>query len=97
MATQNNRIVRLGENRHPVDELADVREQMRGLKEREQELRETILGGGCTKVGARFSASVTRTKVQRLDSEAVRREFGLAVLRPFLRDSETVIVKLKER
>jgi hypothetical protein len=38
-------------NRHPVDELADVREELRRLEAREKELREMLLADGADLIG----------------------------------------------
>ncbi len=46
-------------NRHPADELADTRAQLRGLKEREAELRAELLDRrGDELVGETFAAQV---------------------------------------
>lgn len=38
-------------NRHRVDELSDVRSEMKRLKAREEEIRDLILGGRCEPCG----------------------------------------------
>ena len=47
-------------NRHPVDELADVRAERRRVEEREKELRRALLAEGASLVGDAWAASVTR-------------------------------------
>jgi hypothetical protein len=84
-------------NRHPVDELADVRAQMRQLKEREDALRRTILAGGCSLVGDEFEAAITKKTANRLDQAAAVRELGMKLLLPFMIRSEITAIRVKER
>jgi hypothetical protein len=65
-------------NRHVVDELADIREAIRRLEEREGELRAYILDHPHDRVGDDHIAAVVNSdRHQRLASEAVDLE-GLA-------------------
>lgn len=84
-------------NRHPIDELADVRAELKRLKAREAELRDVILAGGCELVGDQFEASVRETKSERIDVEALRREMGTKALAPYMRESTTCTIRVVER
>jgi hypothetical protein len=59
-------------NRHPVDELAHVREKIAILKERERELRRLILDGSCGLVGEQYQASVTTSLSRKIDPNLLR-------------------------
>lgn len=86
-----------GTNRHPVDELADVRAEMRRLKEREAELRTMIIEDRCTHSGAEFAVDIRTSEQERVDTAAVWREFGIDVLRArkLVRTVEFKFVKLR--
>ncbi len=84
-------------NRAPADELVDVREKIRYLKDREEFLRGRMLAGECSLVGDDFEVVISKTKSERLDTAAIKREFGLATLRPFLTTVETCFVKTRKR
>lgn len=84
-------------NRHPVNELADIRAEMRRLKAREDEIRETILGGSCGLSGDQHDADVHVTTTERVDTTALRKEMGLERLRPFLRKSEVRTIRISQR
>ena len=82
-------------NRHPVDELADVRAEVARLKDREDTLRKLIIDGECGMRGDDFLATVTTARTERLDTKAVREAFEPEVLKPFIRTSEITTVKTK--
>jgi hypothetical protein len=75
-------------NRAPPDELADVRERIKVLKRREE-----VFG----LVGDEYEAVVTRSKSERIDAALIKKELGLAFLRPFLATTELIVVKTKRR
>lgn len=82
-------------NRHPVDELADVRSEIKSLQAREAEIRALIIGEGCTLDGHEFEASVSTSTALKLDTAGVRKEFGDERLRPWLKPASTVTVRVK--
>jgi hypothetical protein len=82
-------------NRHPADELADVRAEIRELKAREDELRDILLDEKADRVGVQFKAVVTDWDRQRFDHEAASCHFGWEALAPFYRKTTFKTVKLK--
>ncbi len=82
-------------NRHPVDELADVRTEIKTLQAKEAELRDLIIAEGCDLEGEEFEANVSRVESLKLDTKAVRKEFGDERLRAFLKPSEVLTVRVK--
>jgi hypothetical protein len=72
-------------NRHPVDELADLRKQMRQIEQRHEELRDLIISGACSLVGDEHAATLKVRTSQRVDIKDLRRAFGKAV-EPFVRE-----------
>jgi hypothetical protein len=83
-------------NRHPVDELADIRAQIRELKAKEDDLRSVILAGNCSLLGCEYKAAISKHSVSRLDQAAAVRELGMERLRPFMTNSEFTVVKVTE-
>lgn len=84
-------------NRHPVDELGEVRAEIKRLEARERELREAVLRGECDKLGEDYRATIKEHVRNSLDSAAVRAEFGAERLRPFFRESVVYQVVVEER
>lgn len=73
-------------NRHPADELAEVRAEIRTLKDREGVLRGELLE--CSKVGVDFVARFVPYRRRRLDFRALEKHFGADVLEPFMVETE---------
>jgi hypothetical protein len=84
-------------NRHPADELADVRTEIKALQERESRLRAALLDGDCGPEGDDFVARFVTLKQSRLDVEEVKKHFGMATLKPFFTDKEVQQVRLEAR
>ncbi|MGY3615696.1 hypothetical protein [Bradyrhizobium sp. USDA 10063] len=82
-------------NRKPPDELADVRERIRELKAREDELRDMLIAGACDPIGDDYAATISKVKSERIDSTKLRKELGLQFLRPYLVPSESTVVKVE--
>jgi hypothetical protein len=72
-------------NRHPVDELADLRKHKHQIEERIEQLRELIISGACGLVGDEHAATLKVRTRQRVDIKELRRAFGEAV-GPFVRE-----------
>jgi hypothetical protein len=83
-------------NRHPADELADVRTELKALQTREAELRNVLLTEGADRQGVGYVAVVITVKQERLDVSAVRKHFGGA-LGPFMVGQEVRQVRLSAR
>ena len=81
-------------NRHPVDELADLRKQKHQTEQRIEELRELIISGACSLVGDEHAATLEERTSQRVDIKKLRREFGEA-LTPFLREHRATRVNTR--
>jgi hypothetical protein len=73
-------------NRHPVDELADFRKQLRQIKQRIEELRELIISGACGLVGDEHAATLKVPTSRRVDIKELQREFGEEAVAPFVRE-----------
>ena len=82
-------------NRHPVDELADIRAEIKRLETREAELKTALAADGCNLDGDEFEASVSRISAERVDTAALRKHLGEDGIRPFLKRSETVTLRIK--
>jgi hypothetical protein len=83
--------------RHPVDQLADIRAEIKLLKQREEALRSEVLASPEDLSGDENEATVCETAVERVDLDLMKRELGLLFLRPFLRQQVQISVRLKQR
>ena len=84
------------QNRHPADQLADVRAEIRALQQREDELRRQLVESGDL-TGAEWKAQIVNRTQERLDCDAVIKHFGKTALQPFLKRLEFEQVYLKRR
>lgn len=91
----SDRLARIS-NRKPADELADVRERMKALREREAILREQMISGDVDLTGDSYEVIISKTKTEKVDTAAMKRELGLKALRPFLTTVESTFVKLRK-
>jgi hypothetical protein len=67
-----------GDNRHPADQLSDVRARIKELEQEEAGLRSYLLRHPDDLVGSEYVAIVTYKRV--LDMESLRQEVGDAVI-----------------
>lgn len=81
-------------NRHPVDELADVRKQIKTLQKHEQILRDRILSGEYGLIGDEYEAAVAIQRREMLDTKEIKSRLSLEVLSRFVRTLDVTIVKL---
>ena len=87
----------VGPNRHPADELGDVRERIAEFKEREAELREILIAAtDAERIGDEWIAHVSEQHKRLLDREALTEHFGAEALQPFMRESVVTMLKLKD-
>lgn len=68
---------RKSSNRHPVDRLSDVREQIKLLEAEEKSLRQAIIDTGDT-VGLEYVAMIKSNEQKRLDRPTLDATFGKA-------------------
>ncbi|MEY9183137.1 hypothetical protein ABIG06_004718 [Bradyrhizobium sp. USDA 326] len=81
-------------NRHPVDQLADVRAEIKLLREREQQLRAEILRTG-DMIGDDNEATLTEMATERVDLELMKQELGMITVRPYLRKQMVARLQLR--
>jgi hypothetical protein len=82
-------------NRHPADELADVRAEIKQLEDREAQLRNALIADGADRSGVQYEAVIFEQRQERLDTKAVIEHFGADALRPFYRKITCKTVRLK--
>ncbi|KRR21330.1 hypothetical protein CQ14_06685 [Bradyrhizobium lablabi] len=82
-------------NRKPPDELADVRERIKELKGREEELRDLLISGKADLVGDDYAAKVSTVTSERIDGKKLRRDLGHQFLEPFLVTVESTVVNVE--
>jgi hypothetical protein len=88
---------RVGDNRHPVDVLAEAREQLKKWKEIEEAARQKIIDSECGLVGDEYTATVSRKKPERPDPEAMRRVLSPSLLEQCMKVVPFFVVHLKKR
>jgi len=81
------------QNRHPVDRLADVREQLKALESEERILRDTILRTGDTN-GDDNVAMVKESVRNMLDRKALEFKFGVASVAACTKESPVTTLTL---
>lgn len=84
-------------NRHPVDELAEVRAAIKALESRESELRNRILAEGASLIGDDYAAIVTHQKRNNLDRKALAMLVAPEVLDLCTTKSDVTVVKVVSR
>lgn len=84
-------------NRHPIDELADLRAEKKKLEQREEELREKILTGDWGLVGDQFEATVSKRTQTRLDPEAVYKLLSPEQAEACQKEVQLVTIKIAAR
>jgi hypothetical protein len=85
------------ENRHPVDELAEIRAEKRRLSERENALRMRLLMTGADLVGDEQIAQVLEFERKELDRSALEQRFGKAAVAACVHRVAYKIVSLSKR
>jgi hypothetical protein len=84
-------------NRHPVDELAEIRAERRRLAEREDVLRRQLLEPGADLEGDAYCAHIHRFEREELNRAALERRFGEAAVAACLRPVRYQIVAVNRR
>jgi hypothetical protein len=93
----NRRCYLLIGNRHPADELADTRAEIRRLEEREQELRTYLLEHPHDRIGAEFTVTIGEKRRRHVDLQALASEIGHSLLQRFTSFICVVEVRLRQR
>lgn len=83
-------------NVHPADELSAVREEIKILQEREQQLRQLLLAEGADLHGDQYTANIIPGVRETLDRKAITEAFGEKAIAPFVKATAYVTVKLVE-
>jgi hypothetical protein len=83
-------------NRHPADQLADLRASIRMLREQEAELRRQLLDHPDDLAGDEVEATITEAITERVDVVALRRDLP-EVVRPYVRARVVTWVTTKRR
>jgi hypothetical protein len=84
-------------NIHPADELSAVREEIKQLQERADELRDQLLAEGADLKGDQYTANIVPGVRETLDKKALIETFGEEAIFPFIRRTNFKTVKLLER
>ena len=83
-------------NIHPADELSAVREEIKILQERADELRDILLKDGADLHGDQYTANIIPGTRETLDRKALEETYGADVIAPFLKKTSFKTVKLVE-
>jgi hypothetical protein len=83
-------------NIHPADELSAVREEIKILTGRADELRDMLLAEGADLKGHSYTAYIVPGTRETLDRKAITEAFGEAAIAPFVKATSFKTVKLTE-
>jgi len=83
-------------NIHPADELSAVREEIKILQDRADELRDLLLKDGADLHGDQYTANIIPGTRETLDRKAITEAFGEAAVAPFIKATQFYTVKLVE-
>ena len=83
-------------NIHPADELSAVREEIKILTTRADELRDQLLAEGADLKGDQYTANIIPGVRETLDRKAIEEAFGEKAIAPFLKKTNFKTVKLVE-
>ena len=83
-------------NIHPADELSAVREEIKILTGRADELRDQLLADGADLKGDQYTAYIVPGVRETLDRKAITEAFGEKAIAPFLKATTFKTVKLSE-
>ena len=83
-------------NIHPADELSAVREEIKILTARADELRDLLLAEGASLHGDQYTAQIVPGVRETLDRKAITEAFGEAAVAPFVKATQFKTVKLVE-
>ena len=83
-------------NIHPADELAAVREEIKHLQARADELRDQLLAEGANLKGDQYTAAIIPGVRETLDRKAIEEAFGEKAIAPFVKKTNFKTVKLVE-
>lgn len=83
-------------NIHPADELSGVREEIKILQARADQLRDQLLADGADLRGDMVTAVIQPGVRETLDRKAITEAFGEAAIAPFVKATSFKTVKLVE-
>jgi hypothetical protein len=83
-------------NIHPADELAAVREELKILEGRADELRAMLLAEGASLEGDQYTAAIIPGVRETLDRKAITEAFGEEAIAPYVKATSFKTVKLVE-
>jgi hypothetical protein len=85
-------------NIHPADELAAVREELKILEKRADELRDWLLQAQSADLqGDQYTANIIPGVRETLDRKAITEAFGEAAIAPYVKATHFKTVKLVEK
>ena len=83
-------------NVHPADELSGLREEIKIMQERADELRDQLLAEGADLKGDMYTAVIHPGVRETLDRKALTEAYGEAAIAPFIKRTQYQTVKLVE-
>jgi hypothetical protein len=83
-------------NIHPADELAAVREEIKIMEGRADELRAMLLAEGANLKGDSYTAAIIPGVRETLDRKAITEAFGEEAIAPYVKATSFKTVKLVE-
>ena len=84
-------------NIHPADELSAVREEIKILEGRADELRAILMVDGADLEGHSYTAAIIPNKRETIDRKAITDALGEEAVAPFVKTTTYKVVKLVEK
>jgi hypothetical protein len=84
-------------NRKPADRLAELREQIRILKNEEKHLREGFISGGLSREGDDHIVSVEVKPNERVELAEMRKHVDESIWKPFVIERPVTYVNVRKR
>lgn len=81
---------------HPIDELAELREEIKAMQIREQELREKIIAMN-DRTGEHYAATVTDSHATSISVKDITAALGEKTVAPFVRKTHFKRINLFKR
>jgi hypothetical protein len=83
-------------NVHPADELSAIREEIKIMENRADELRAILLAEGASLKGDQYTAQIVPGVRETLDRAAITQAFGEKAVAPFVKKTSFKTLKLVE-
>ena len=82
-------------NRHPVDRMGEIKEQIAQLETEFAELREKVLNGECLSLGDEWGATISRMRTRRISVKRAEKMLPTAIFNSLVMETAADRVALR--